>query len=233
MQRLTRAATTVAFVAGAAVLATSACAKTHAASSPTSTSSTVVQDQPSEGGANPNAHAADMAYQAFAGGCAPNLSRPEVMQLVMGGIGLKEAPDRVADQIPHQEGDRVWVLPHPGVGVVAVWSPEGRRCQVLMQRGDLALLRKAFAELLTSTAKPGLAFDKVKDVVATGAEGPVETLAYEGYASPKRAGSDDRLYTLTLHRGEEAKAAATVESVRVSGGPSGGAPAPAPPPQHG
>lgn len=232
MRRLMEATATACCVAGVTIVATSACAKSHDAA-PAPSPPAVPAQASGEGGLNPNAHAADMAYQTFAGGCAPNLSRPEVMQLVMGGIGLKEAPDRVATQIPHEAGDRVWVLPHPGVGVVAVWNPDGRRCQVLMQRGDLSLLKKAFSELLTSTAKPGLAVDKVKDVVAAGPDGPVETLAYEVYATPKRSGGDDRIYTLTLHRGEDAKAAATLEGARLGGTPPGDVASPGPPSQHG
>ena len=166
----------------------------------------------------PADQASGAAFQSFAGACAPNLSRPEVMQLVMGAVGLQKANDRVMAAVPHEDGENVWVLQEAGVGVAAVWKPDATRCRVLLQRGDLDQLRRDFSTLLTDTAKPGLAVDKVQDVRnSQGAGGPVETLAYAVYATPKSAGSDERLYTLTLYRGENPKVAAVIEGRRISG----------------
>ena len=87
-----------------------------------------------------------------------------------------------------------------------------------MQRGDVEKLKAAFSTLLTDTAKPGLAVDKVKDASDPAApKGPVETLAYAVYATPKRPDGDDRLYTLTLYRGENAEPAAVIEGRRLGG----------------
>lgn len=166
----------------------------------------------------PGEQASDAAFQAFAGACAPNLGRPEVMQLVMGAVGLQKANERVTAAVPHEADDNVWIVQQPGIGVAAVWKPDATRCRVLMQRGDLDRLKGAFSTLLTDTAKPGLAVDKVKDSAdAAAPKGPVETLAYEVYATPKRPGGDDRLYTLTLYRGENAEPAAVIEGRRIAG----------------
>ena len=168
----------------------------------------------------PADQASDAAFQAFAGACAPNLGRPEVMQLVMGAVGLQKANDRVTAAVPHEGDENVWIVQQPGIGVAAVWKPDASACRVLMQRGDLDKLRQAFSTLLTDTAKPGLAVDKVKEASdAAAPKGPVETLAYEVYATPKRSDGDDRLYTLTLYRGENAEPAAVIEGKRIGGKP--------------
>jgi hypothetical protein len=165
--------------------------------------------------------ASNAAFRTFASGCAPNLSRPEVMQLVMSSMGLKLANDRIITQIPHETDDFVWVVPQPGMGVVAVWSPDAKRCSVLLQQGDLDELKRDFSALLTDTAKPGLAVDKVKDEKRTGPNGaPIEVIAFEVYATPKQPAGDDRLYTLTLYRGENPRMAAVLEGERLSGKPT-------------
>ena len=168
----------------------------------------------------PADQASDAAFQAFAGACAPNLGRPEVMQLVMSAVGLQKANERVTAAVPHEAEENVWIVQEAGIGVAAVWKPDATRCRVLMQRGDLDRLKTAFSTLLTDTAKPGLAVDKVKDASDPAApKGPVETVAYEVYATPKSPDGDDRLYTLTLHRGEDAEPAAVIEGRRISGKP--------------
>ena len=101
-------------------------------------------------------HAADMAMAAFAEGCAPHLDHPQTIRMSMGDVGLKAAPDVVAAQLPHGADDVVWVLPHPGVGVAAVWDMGGAACSVHLQKGDMDTLKKAFTALLENTRKEGV-----------------------------------------------------------------------------
>ncbi|CAN5315882.1 hypothetical protein BH09PSE2_BH09PSE2_12380 [soil metagenome] len=161
-------------------------------------------------------HATDMAMAAFAEGCAPHLDHPQTIRLSMGDVGLKAAPDVVAAQLPHGADDVVWVLPHPGVGVAAVWDMGGAACSVHLQKGDMETLKKAFSALLENTRKDGVSVEKV----APAPVGSAEVLAFEVRAAAPSPLAGVRRYALTIDTSPAPKVQAVLSARLVSGGGS-------------
>ncbi len=155
-------------------------------------------------------HATDMAFTAFAQGCAPRLGHAETIRLAMGDVGLKAAPEVVSAQLPHGADDLVWVLPHPGVGVAAVWSPDGAACRIHVQRADLDRLKAIFVTLMQNTgSNPGVAVQRRPDVAADGRE----TVSFTVTGDVKSPLPGKRLYSLTLDKGGKVQAVLGAELI--------------------
>ncbi len=158
-------------------------------------------------------HATDMAMAAFAEGCAPHLDHPQTIRMSMGDVGLKAAPDVVALQLPHGADDVVWVLPHPGVGVAAVWDMGGAACSVHLQKGDMDTLKKAFTALLENTRKEGVTVQAIAPAPAASAE----VLAFEVRAAAPSPLAGVRRYALTIDTSPAPKVQAVLSARLVSG----------------
>ena len=160
-------------------------------------------------------HATDMAMAAFAQGCAPHLDHPQTIRMSMGDVGLKAAPDVVAAQLPHGAEDVVWVLPHPGVGVAAIWDMGGAACSVHLQKGDMTTLKAAFTALLENTRKAGVSVEKVAEPAPAGAS---DVTAFEVRAAAPSPLAGVRRYALTIDTSPAPKVQAVLSARLVSGG---------------
>jgi hypothetical protein len=146
--------------------------------------------------------AANIAIRAFGGGCGANVGKAEDVIRDIESNGFLPAPPQITAALLRGEPGRVWLFPRPDIGVAVLLQPDGMRCRVWVQRGDVDVAASAFVRLVEGVAGRGIAVEKERDGPPAGDGGgqPVHQIVYRVGVRPPLPDRADLVFALTTNR---------------------------------